>query len=539
MTGRMLAAAVALLATGAGTAAAQHPLVTLPLDDPAYVQLDGLVQVGCGAARISAFRPFMVRDVRTALRAAGAEPACHGPLLQALVGRFLADSVAADSARRDDAHRLRFGGAVTLQATGLDHGEIEPLWEDIRPTGEGTAPAVGLARLRLSFDGGPNLVLVTEAYGETSSRNDPTVRADQFRQTSGVIDFSEAYASGKLGPVVLSVGRGREAWIGDGTESMVLSANGPALDRITLDVQWSRFEFRALVAELNDVVLSPATDSLPDSVGTARWHRMMAAHALTWRPSRRVELTVGETALIPRQGGGADLNFANPLMVYQVTQNDRGRPTDPAGNVNLTAFGSVRANVARFSLQGDLLIDDIQIDARDRRNFPDLVGYNLRATYGLTLPIPASIGLQYRRVGSFTYLEQYYTNTWQQYDQPVGSALGPDADQGRAFVDVWPLGKLHLEAGLSRWRRGSQRIFTRPPPAREGHAGDPFPYATGDRPDVQSAWMGDASVEWLDAILPLTLTVEAARVDDVNNVPTPATTYGQIQLTASYRFRYP
>lgn len=539
MTARILCAVAALLAASAGAAAAQHPLVTLPLDDPAYAQLDGLVQLGCGAARVSAFRPFMVKDVRTALRTAATESACGGRVLRVLVGRFLADSVATDSARRSTASRVRFGGVATLQATGLHNGEIEPLWEDIRPTSDGTAPAVGLARLRLSFDGGPNVVLVTEAYGETSSRNDPTVRAGQFRKTSGIIDFSEAYASGKLGPIVLSVGRGREAWIGDGTESMVLSANGPALDRITLDAQWSHFEFKALVAELNDVVLSPSVDSFPDSLGTMRWHRMLAAHALTWRPSHRVELTIGETALIPRQGGGVDLNFANPLMVYQVTQNDRARATDPAGNVNLTAFGSVRANVDRFSLQGDLLIDDIQIDAADRRNFPNLFGYNLRATYGLALPVPTSVGLQYRRVGSFTYLEQYYTSTWQQYDQPVGSALGPDADLGRAFADVWPLGKLHVSAGVSRWRRGSQRIFTRPPPSREGHADDPFPYATGDRPDVQSAWMGNASVEWLDAILPLTLTVEAARVDNVNNLPTPTTTYGRVQLTASYRFRYP
>ena len=531
--------AAALLVLGARAAAAQHPLVTLPLDDPAYAQLDGLVQLGCGAARVSAYRPFMVKDVRASLRGAKAESACKGRVLDALAARFLADSVAADSARTTDAHRVRFGGVASLQGTGLHGGEIEPLWEDIRPTGAGTPAAVGIARARLSFDGGPNIVLVTEAYGETSSRNDPTVRAQQFRSTSGVIDFSEAYAAGKLGPVVLSVGRGREAWVGNDLESTVLSANGPALDRITLTAQWSKFEFKALLASINDVVLSPAVDSFADSLGTNRWHRMVAAHALTWRPSHRVELTVGETALIPRQGGGINLGFANPLMLYQVTQNDRSRETSQQGNVNLTAFGSVRANVDRFSLQGDLLIDDIQIDAQDRRTFPDLLAYNLKATYALGLAIPISIGVQYRRAGSFTYLEKYYTSTWQQYDQPVGSELGPDADLARGFVDVWPLGKLHLSAGVSRWRRGSQRIFQRPPPDRTGHAGDPFPYATGDRPDVQSAWMGDASVQWLDPIVPLTLQIEAARVDNVNNVATPAATYGRVQLVATYRFRYP
>src|SRR6185437_12212324 len=201
-----------------------------------------------------------------ALRTAKAEPRCAGRVLDALTSRFLADSVATDSAAAASSNRVRFGALASLQATGLDNGEMYPLWDNVRPTGQGTPPAVGTARLRLSFDGGPNVVLVSEAYGETDSRNDP---------------------------MVLSVGRGREAWIGDGTESLVLSANGPALDKITLTAQWSKFEFKALVAELNDVVLSPATDSLPDSVGTQRYHRMMVAHALTWRPSHKVELTLG------------------------------------------------------------------------------------------------------------------------------------------------------------------------------------------------------------------------------------------------------
>jgi len=142
-------------------------------------------------------------------------------------------------------------------------------------------------------------------------------------------------------------------------------------------------------------------------------------------------------------------------------------------------------------------------------------------------------------VNAFTYLESFYTATWQQYDQPVGSELGPDADMARAFADVWPTGKFHVSAGISKWRRGDQRINQRPPPARFGHAGAPFPFASGDTPDVQSAWMGDASVQWLDPIIPLTLVIQGARVTNVNNVATPAGTYGRVQLVATYRFRYP
>jgi hypothetical protein len=45
--------------------------------------------------------------------------------------------------------------------------------------------------------------------------------------------------------------------------------------------------------------------------------------------------------------------------------------------VNLTAFGSVRASVGRASLQGELLVDDIQIDSKDRKVFPDQLAWNV------------------------------------------------------------------------------------------------------------------------------------------------------------------
>lgn len=535
---RSLAASAVLLAATTASLAAQHPLVGLPLHDPAYVQLDGLVRLGCGAARVSAYRPFMVEDIRRALRAASREPACQGRVLATLAARFLDEGGASDSV--PDAHRVTVGASLTLHGTGLHGGEIHPLWRDVRPIAEGDVPALALGRLRLTWNGGPNLVAVSEAYGQTGRRNDPTVRASPFRNTSGIIDFSDAYLAGKLGPVVLSVGRAREAWLGEGEESLVLSAQGPALDRITLTAQWTHFEFRALLASINDVVLTPAQDSLADSVGRQRWHRMLIGHALTYRPSRHVELTLGETGLIPRQGGGIELRFVNPLMIYQVAQVDRERTHEPAGNTNFTAFGSLRADLGRASVQGDLVIDDIQIDAKDRRVFPDLLGWNVRGAYALPLPVPTSLTLQYRRLGSYTYFHPVYTSTWQQYDQPIGSELGPDADMGRLSAEIWPAGRLRLSAGLARWRRGAQRIDRRPPPDRAHHAGNPFPSTDSSRPAVQRAWLADASAEWLDAVVPLTLRVEGGRIEHVNNqLAAPRRTVGRVELIGTVRFRYP
>jgi hypothetical protein len=226
-------------------------------------------------------------------------------------------------------------------------------------------------------------------------------------------------------------------------------------------------------------------------------------------------------------------------MIYQVTQNDGSPRERREGGANLTAFGSVRASLGPAAIQGELVIDDIQIDSKDRKVFPDQLAWNVLGSVALPFSLPASVALQYRRTGSFTYLSWSYANSWQQYGQPVGSELGPDADLARLSGEVWPSGRLRLSGGVSRWRRGANRIEIRPVPSREGHSGDPFPSTNATRPEVQNAWGADVGVQWLGAIVPVTLRLESARVENANNAAAATRTITRASLSATYRFRFP
>ncbi|MEO8879674.1 MAG: hypothetical protein ABI446_04710 [Gemmatimonadaceae bacterium] len=516
------------------TAYAQHALVGLPLTDPAYVQLDGLMRQGCAEARVSQFRPFFVGDIRNAIKSAESDSSCTGTLLSALRLRFPEDTAPRDTSRS----RLSFGAAATLQGTGLKNGTFRPLWQDVRPTDQGEPAVVGIGRVRITLDGGPHLLLVTEAFGETDVRNDPTIRESSFRNTHGVLGFQDAYITAQVSKLVISLGRAREAWLDDGTESLVLSANGPAYDRLLLSMRFNKFELRAFAATINDVLLDSTTDVLPAGVSQQRWHRFAFGHGLTYHPTKKIELTIGETAVVQRQGFTVDLGYLNPLMIYQVTQHDTSQ--NGAGDANLTSFLAARATVGRATLSGEFLIDDIQIDSKDRANYPNQLGWNLEAAYALPIIVPTSVGVQYKRIDSFTYIGQVdYSKVYQSFDQPLGSELGPDADMIRGYGEVWASGKLRLVGGIAKWRHGAYRITDRPTLNRFGHANDPYPDVTDDRPNVQDAYIGDVSAEWLDGIIPITAKLEVARITDVNNVPTPAKNFARFQVTASYRFRYP
>lgn len=561
MSLRTTVAALVFVVSPFASVLAQHDLATLPIDDPAYRQFDALSRTGCYPARVSPYRPYLVGVVRRALVAAVRESACHGLILDDLVGRFRPDTTSpaplpslgeippvgpveleavANAPDAEDAPvGIRLGAEVGVRLTSLNNGEFRPLWLEVRPTGEGDPSAVGFARLRASWDGGRNIMALVEASALTNARNDPLVRARSFRTTSGVLDFTEAYVQGRLGRVVLGFGRAREAWLGAGEESSVLSAHGPPLDRLLVAARWSRLEVRAIFASIDDVVLTVEQDSLEPGTPPQRLHRMVAGHAFTLRPGRGWEITIGETALLSRRGGGVDLAFANPLMLYLVSEHDTSYAGGSATGNNLTVFGATRYQRGRLTTEAELTIDDIQIDAADRAVIPHQLAWRVGASVGVSSRWPAILGIEYRRADSYAYQRRFYSEVYHQYGRPLGTELGPDADLLRASSEVWPTSRLRLSAGVGRWRRGALRLTQRPSQAAFGHAGEPYPSVSETRPVVQEALLGDARAEWLNPVVPVRLHVEFARIENANNQPADAGTYLRAHIVASFRYRYP
>ena len=503
--------------------------MALPLDDIAYVQLDGLARTGCRAARISPLRPYFVEWIRVALARAQTETSCQGVLLTTLRERF--DRMpAAPSATTD--RPFDAGAALTVSATALGDREFRPLWRDVRPKSEGTPPAVAKLSGRVSWNGGDQLYGVAEGYAFTNRRNEPTLRGRGFRGSEAVVDFEEAYLSTRVGPLHVLFGRGYEAWLSEGRESMMLSAHGPPLDKLLLAVRSRRWQMRAVAATLPDVVLDAARDSIPQ---TRRHHRMIVGHALTVAPGAGFEFVLGETALLSREGGGVDLAFLNPTMIYLVTQNDTGA----AGLANLTTFGSVRWSARRTIAGAELTVDDIQIDAVDRKKLPDQLAWRMYASQGLPTVWPSSLGLEYRRADNYTYLKSPYSAVYQHYDAPLGTELGPGADELRVTSELYAGKKLRLNTGIGQRRQGALRLEHRPSRSAFGHAGESFPATTADRPAVQSVRTVGAGIQWLSEVTPVSASLEWANMRHVNNSPDDSANYLRVNIVGSFRFRYP
>ena len=546
---RALAVGLVLSAIAIPAAQAQRSPLTLPLSDPAYTLLDGLANSGCIAARVSPYKPYDVGRVRAAVSRAQGDPRCAPALVRILAARFGApDSSAAVAAPPGSISAKRVprflepvvsvGGAATLRATALGRGEFRPLWDDLRDKSDGSPPISATARVRGRYLPTRAVAAVLEVFGQTHSRNDPVVRARTLRSTTGVVGVSEATINGVVGPVTLSFGRDRETWIGPGIESIVLSAQGPPLDRLAASLSTKHFEARALYGMLDDVVLEADRGELPTGTPSQRFHRSIAAHALTWMPTEGVEITAGETVVLSRGSRTIEFGYANPLMPYVLTQHDAGTEGSEVRD-NLGIFIGFRSQYRGSRFAGEFLIDDIQIDAADRELTPHQLAWRVEARQGWRSGFPGSVAIEYTRVDSYTYLRGLYTDVYQFNDRPLGSELGPDADRVDASVELWLNGLVRLSSHVGQWRRGAQRVFTRPAIGAVGNAGQSFPTTTTERPVAQRSLLAgfDADLNLWD--FPVSLGVETARVRAPGHVAGASAQYLRAHLTATYAFRYP
>src|SRR5215472_15972796 len=182
----LLALAALPALTFPDSAHAQSGLVTLPLEDPAYTQLAALERLGCAAASVSPNRPYEVGAIRSALEAARTQRECVGPPLSALRARFAPTAV-------DTMPAWRGGAAATVRATGLSNGVFRPLWENVRPTNDGTPPLVGILEPRVTWGDGHHVAVVVSGFVESNGRNDPALPANEWLHGKVAANLDETY----------------------------------------------------------------------------------------------------------------------------------------------------------------------------------------------------------------------------------------------------------------------------------------------------------------------------------------------------------
>jgi hypothetical protein len=365
--------------------------------------------------------------------------------------------------------------------------QLEPLFLDVRADGS-VDPAW---RLRAGVWADAGLATGLSAHlrfvVDTEGTNNPWNRTVDLRPLGASHDLDEAYLRYRVGSASFVLGRRFLQW---GPDGLLLSTGAPALDLLQGSVDLGPHRLQAFVATLTPVGESRTVLVDPEGGITLEegfpLERNLYGHRLDLSLGSFGRLGLSELALVARRQGGFQLKYLNPVSPHVLTQieNDGGDPE----RVNVLHQVDGETWFGPWHLHGALLVDDLQVDGKQSRVWPDQLAWSVGADRSLAGG-RAVLSYSYRRLGSWTFLHRAPGLDVEHYGRPLAAPEGPDLDRHRLGIRLQSSARWALTGGVERRRRGENRLWTMD--SREGHAGEPFP-----RGRVERRWILEMGVRW-------------------------------------------
>jgi len=376
---------------------------------------------------------------------------------------------AATVVRQEIVPRFR-GSARTDDAT------FEPAFLDARFEGQDGQPgARGIVEHLGAIERREGFAFVWRYALDTNVRNDPTrTRAGRFRLLGGSDDEAaatvlEAYGTYRWQAFQATVGRASlELGPGRGA-SVFLSDSVPAIDQLRIELHSAPLRFTGVIGRLSEDDQNRTLDetgrtrqgTTPPETGLADVTRNLYLHRLDVRFSDVFQVAVTEAAVVSGIDRGFEARFANLLIPFILGEKDEDEPEE----VNVNVVGNLQGvftAIPGLQLYGDWFAQTFfLLDPDLRRDFGDQFAWRLGGEWAEPLGLPrTTVGAEYTRADVFMFLHRGLNTNWTTFGVPLGSTIGPDADQGVAWIDHWPDPTLRLSADVMARRKGERSIET-------------------------------------------------------------------------------
>lgn len=445
--GTLLLALVAL-AIGGRTAAAQSTAL-VPLGDPAYQDIDRLVELGLLDSVIVGQRPYSRRELARIIVAARDRLDRGGIAAAAEEERERAGSRSLGHLERRygdeaDGQRVPYPVLSLLDGVGLIYNYttaerrtfpaphsrlvealIDPLAEPrlAQPAIRGSAVALELSQLLAPTDW---LALYLRERIEYRGPVDTT--AGPWR---GELLIGSARA--RFRNVALSVGRQPLAWAQHDDDGLFFASDGPGIDQVSLESDLP-FRFKGPLRRLGLTRATIVLAALGPS--TVRNESKLLAYKASITPASWLE--VGGTFMNHFGGeGGRPASFGDRLvdLLPFVDIFRRHNYTDSTSTLDVDSDKLIGADarvriprLAGMTIAGEVLIDDFDVHA-----LPRLLTSHGSQTVRVIFPVVGSPNLSLRvgakHMGSQTYTHFALTSGIASRGRLLGDELGPDAKE--------------------------------------------------------------------------------------------------------------
>jgi hypothetical protein len=296
----------------------------------------------------------------------------------------------------------------------------------------------------------------------------------------------DAYGTAHYGPLYFTIGR-NELSLGPGKSTAIfLSDSIPPLDHARIELDTRSFHFTGMIARLSSDLQNrslqengttiPGSD--PPETGRQEVDRTLYLHRVDWQPTTMFHLAVTEAALVTGLDRGLELRYANLLVPFFVTQEDEDEAE--GRNVNIVVDAEAAVTLPRARVYATVMVDEFYIDADKREEFGNQVAWRVGGTIGGAVgPHSVTAGAEYTRLDVFMYLHRGLNTNWTTYGVPLGSSLGPDADQVLGWLTWYPRPNARVTVDALVRRGGEQDVQSNENAIGSGNP--PFPSGIAQR----------------------------------------------------------
>lgn len=274
---------------------------------------------------------------------------------------------------------------------------------------------------------------------------------------------------------LLSIGK-ENLVVGYGNDgNLILSAKSPSYPYIRLDfkpTKWLHFNYMHAWLS-SDVIDSSRIYNTGSGVfGSIRdiyAPKFFATHSITIKPTKKLELTIGESIVYSDR---FDIGFLMPINFFKSYDHLISAQNINAGsNAQFFFQFSSKNHIKNTHIYSQLFIDEIRLlkvfNKQEQRNqLGYLLGVNV-TDIGLKY---LSVGFEYTRINPFVYNNLVPAQTYANSGFALGNWMGNNADRINLFFSYTPIARLKINGSYQYIRKGGagniqQQYLQQPQPS--------------------------------------------------------------------------
>jgi len=304
-------------------------------------------------------------------------------------------------------------------------------------------------------------VLVNKKHGED-------FLGESYERAGLTARYENALLRYRQGNNILSFGRAPVRLGQSFNSSIILSGESPPFDHASAFIDFNLFKIFLFTGQLHS--------GLNDF---GRFKRYIAGKRLIFKSeSGRTMFSTGDLIMYTGINRSIELHYLNPFIPYFFADLEKEIERYPPGGVDndntMIFFDGRHVLSTQQSLYFELLVDDFQIDIKNRDSIVDALGVKLGMDGNISVGT-TTLGYEaeYTRISGYTYITRGWFTNWEDRDIPLGYKYGPDCQSFFLMVDYWHNDSFLLSLSSEYVQKGGLSFNSTYDPYDK--VGNPFP----------------------------------------------------------------